>query len=205
MTERRFFVGPVPWLMGLLWADFGVLAGLAICVTQGRFTAIRANPAACFAVFALFFAFGLTMGAAISNRQQAQRRVLRRPIANACIGLYAVSLEVQRFISMLQFVSGNDINGRPADLAALRAAAAGVERAVDALAPSSILDPVDVSRVLQTGKSAAADANQSFAAACQALDRDVYDRRERWAAALQIANGSLARIGKTIETLQRAA
>ncbi len=203
MTERRFFGGPVPWLVGLLWADFGILAGLAICVSQDRLAAIRGNPLACFAIFAIFVVAGLTISIAISNQQNAERRALKRPIANACIALYAVSLEVQRFISTLQFVSHNDVNGRIADLAALREAAAGVERAATALAPSNVLDRVDVERVLLTGKSVIADANQCFATACQALDRTTYDHRERWATAQQLANGALFKIGKTIEALQK--
>ena len=203
MTERRFFGGPMPWLVGLLWADFGVLTGLAICVSQNRLAAIRVNPPASFAIFAIFVVLGLTIVIAISNRQHAERRVLKRPIANSCIGLYAVSLEMQRFISTLQFVSHNDINGRTADLAALREAAAGVERSATALAPSSVLDPVDVECVLQTGSSVIADANQCFAMACQALDRTRYDHHERWAAAQHLANGALARIGKAIGALQK--
>ena len=203
ITERRFLGGPVPWLVGLLWADFGVLTGLAVCVSQGRFAAIRLNPSASFAIFAIFVVVGLTISIAISNRQNAERRALKRPIANACIGLYAVSLEVQGFISTLQFVSHNDVNGRIADLAALREAAASIERAANALAPSSVLDPVDVERVLQTGKNVIADAHQCFATACQALDRTAYDHRERWAAARQLANDALVKVGKAIEVLQQ--
>ncbi len=202
MIERRLSGGPVPWLFGLLWADIGILAGLASILASGRFSAIKANLPAYFSVFAIFLMVAITIGITLSNQQDAHRRALKRPIANVCIGLYAVSLELQRFISTLQFVSHNDLNGRTVDLAALRAAADNVERAAAALAPSRVLDAVDINRVLQTGETTVADAHESFAAACQALDRKVYDHHERWAAALQLANGSLARIGKTIEALQ---
>jgi hypothetical protein len=202
MTDRRFFNGPVPWLVGLLWADIGILFGMALCLAINRFPSLTANPAAYFAVFAIFGVAAVTTSIAISNRQDAERRALKRPIANACVGLYAVSLELQRYISTLQFVSHNDLNGRPVDIAALREATDGVMRAAAALAPSNILDPADVNRVLQAGQSVVADTNESFAAACQALDRAVYERRERWAAALRLGNGALVRIGKTVAALQ---
>lgn len=201
--QRRFFNGPVPWLLGLLWADVGVLVGMALCMAVGRFHAVTANPAAYVAVFAIFVVSAITISVNISNRQDAARRALKRPIANACVGLYRLSLEVQRFLSTLQFVSHNDLNGRSVDLKALREATATISRAADALAPSSILDPADVQLVLQTGQSVVADTNQSFATACQALDRTVYDQRERWDAAIRLVNGALVGIGKTIDTLQR--
>lgn len=202
-TQRKFFNGAVPWLVGLLWADIGILAGMALCLANGRFRAVTANPAAYAAVFAIFAVSAITISVNISNRQDAQRRALKRPIANACVGLYGLSLEVQRFLSTLQFVSHNDLNGRSVDLAALREATAGIARAADALAPSAVLDPADVQLVQMTGRSVVTDTNQSFASACQALDRGMYDHRERWDAAIRLVNGALARIGKTIDTLQR--
>ncbi len=202
MFERRFFNGPVPWLVGLLWANIGILAGLAICVTGSRFTAIKAHPAAYGAVAVIFGLLAVTTGFAIANRQDAEKRALRRPIANACIGLYAVSLQVQHFMSTLQFIAHNDINGRAVDLAALREAAANVGRAVTSLAPSRVLDPADINLILHAGQKIVADVNESFAAACQALDRAVYDHRERWAHAQQLTNGALAMVGKTVAALQ---
>jgi hypothetical protein len=203
MIQRRFFNGPVPWLTGLLWANIGVLAGLGVCLAIDRFSAIRANQTAYYSAFAVFVVAALTTGIAIANRQTAERRALRRPIANACVGLYAISLEVQRFLSTLQFISHNDVHGRSVDLAALREAVAGVERAASALAPSSLLDPADVNLMLKETHAVVADINEAFAAACQALDRTIYDRRERWAAGIRLANGALSRIGRTVEALQK--
>lgn len=200
--QRKFFNGPIPWLAGLLWADIGVLVGLVLCLTVGGFSTVQANQPAYVSIFAIFLVGGITIAVAIANRQDAERRTFKRPIANACIGLYALSLEVQRFASTLQFLSHNDLNGRAVDLAALREAMDNVERAAEALSPSSILDPAEIDQVLHTGKSIVTDANESFAAACQALDRTVYDRRERWTSATRLASASLIRIGKTIEFLQ---
>jgi hypothetical protein len=85
----------------------------------------------------------------------------------------------------------------------LREAVAGVERAASALAPSSLLDPADVNLMLKETHAVVADINEAFAAACQALDRTIYDRRERWAAGIRLANGALSRIGRTVEALQK--
>jgi hypothetical protein len=185
-----------------LWADIGVLAGMAICVWLDRYPVAAANPVAISAIFIVLVVAALTTRIAISNRQDAERRALKRPIANACIGLYAVSFELQRFLSTLQYVAQNDNNGRSSDLTALCEAAASVSRAAAALAPSSVLGSADVSLVLQTGRSVAADTGESVAAACQALDLTLCERRERWTAAIKLTTDSLSRIGKTVGALQ---
>ena len=158
-------------MLSLLSTGSGLLFGGD---ANGRFRAVTANPAAYAAVFAIFAVSAITISVNISNRQDAQRRALKRPIANACVGLYGLSLEVQRFLSTLQFVSHNDLNGRSVDLAALRdaVAAAGGD-------PLSVNPKIPVDFVID--HSIVADFAGSADAARKNIEVEYARNRERFA------------------------
>ncbi len=200
--ERRFFNGPVPWLIGLLSADIGVLAGLVACFAFGYFANVTDNESALLSIAGIFLVVAAMILVAISNQRLQERRALRRPIADACSALYALSLEVQHFASMVRLQAEHDANGRAADLNNLRDVLSRIERAAKALVPSAILDPFDRDLILETGRTTVRMCDAGLAGIAAALRRESPDRRGDWVQAVRLADESLLAIGRVTSTLQ---
>ena len=200
--ERKFFNGPVPWLIGLLSADVGVLAGLAACFAFGYFSNVTANDSAYLSIFGFFLVVAAMILVAISNQRLQERRALRRPIADACGGLYTLSLEVQHFASMVRLQAEHDANGRATDIGNLRDLVTRIERAAKALAPSTILDPFDRDRIVETGRNTARTCDAGLAGIAAALRRESPDRRGDWTQAARMADEALVAIGRVTSSLQ---
>jgi len=190
------------WLSGMLWADVGAAAGLALCLAFNM-SVTRNNEAATWLGFVVLGLAAGTAGTALLNRRDATRAARRTPARAAVTDLYGLSFEIQQLMGELAAAQKADQLQLAVDLKSAEQVLARIDAQARRLQRPVFPDRVISDELWQTARTASEFCAASVITARMALGRNTVQRRGLWGDASGFARNGLVAVGRTIERLQK--